>query len=212
MSNKPITKKEFIQTTTDNSFERTPNEHSATDILDSNKKTTPRLRVQERDGKAIITLEAGSTAESRLMMALGTTEPGFLTGILNQLAKAASIDGKVDELRLNFLLTIVKGVEPKDQLETMLAAQMAAIHSLTMSFTHRLLNARSIPEGDSAERTLNKLARTFAAQVEALKRYRTGGEQRVTVEHVTVNQGGQAIVGNVAPGGAGPSEKARTTP
>jgi hypothetical protein len=35
-------------------------------------------------------------------------------------------------------------------------------------------------------------------QVEALKRYRTGGEQKVTVEHVTVNQGGQAIVGNIS--------------
>ena len=36
-------------------------------------------------------------------------------------------------------------------------------------------------------------------QVEALKRYRTGGEQKVTVQHVTVNDGGQAIVGSVSP-------------
>ena len=36
-------------------------------------------------------------------------------------------------------------------------------------------------------------------QVEALKRYRTGGEQKVTVQHVTVNEGGQAIVGSVSP-------------
>ena len=43
----------------------------------------------------------------------------------------------------------------------------------------------------SAERAFNKLARTFATQVEALKRYRTGGEQTVRVEHVTVNEGGQ---------------------
>jgi hypothetical protein len=41
-----------------------------------------------------------------------------------------------------------------------------------------------------AVRAFNKLARTFAAQLEALKRYRTGGEQKVTVEHVTVNEGG----------------------
>jgi hypothetical protein len=34
-------------------------------------------------------------------------------------------------------------------------------------------------------------------QMEALKRYRTGGEQKVTVQHVTVVEGGQAIVGNV---------------
>jgi hypothetical protein len=50
---------------------------------------------------------------------------------------------------------------------------------------------------DSAERAFNKLTRTFASQMEALKRYRTGGEQKVTVQHVTVSEGGQAIVGNV---------------
>lgn len=44
---------------------------------------------------------------------------------------------------------------------------------------------------------LNKLARTFTTQMETLKRYRTGGEQKVTVHHVTVNEGGQAIVGTV---------------
>ena len=33
--------------------------------------------------------------------------------------------------------------------------------------------------------------------MDALKRYRTGGEQKVTVQHVTVTEGGQAIVGNV---------------
>jgi hypothetical protein len=29
---------------------------------------------------------------------------------------------------------------------------------------------------------------------------RTGGQQKVTVEHVTVNEGGQAIVGSVTQG------------
>jgi hypothetical protein len=37
-----------------------------------------------------------------------------------------------------------------------------------------------------------------AAQVEALKRYRSGGEQKMTVQHVHVAEGGQAIVGNVS--------------
>jgi len=56
---------------------------------------------------------------------------------------------------------------------------------------------RTIAQQDSAERALNKLARTYATQMEALKRYRTGGEQKVTVQHVSVSEGGQAIVGNV---------------
>ena len=47
---------------------------------------------------------------------------------------------------------------------------------------------------------MNRLARTFAAQVEALKRYRSKGEQRVVVERVTVNEGGQAVVGNIGRG------------
>jgi hypothetical protein len=41
--------------------------------------------------------------------------------------------------------------------------------------------------------------RTFTAQVEALQRYRGKGQQKVTVEHVNVNAGGQAIVGAVHP-------------
>ena len=78
-----------------------------------------------------------------------------------------------------------------------------------MTYARRLANADKLPQQESAERALNKLARTFAAQVEALKRYRTGGEQKVTVEHVTINEGGQAIVGNVSNSqarGAGASE------
>ena len=44
---------------------------------------------------------------------------------------------------------------------------------------------------DSAERAFNKLARTFAAQIETFKKYRTGGEQKVTVQHVTVSDNAQ---------------------
>ena len=63
----------------------------------------------------------------------------------------------------------------------------------------------NIPQQDSAARAFNKLARTFASQMEALKRYRTGGEQKVTVQHVTVNAD-QAVVADqvvTAKGGGG---------
>ena len=57
-------------------------------------------------------------------------------------------------------------------------------------------------------------ARTYATQMEALKRYRTGGEQKVTVHHVSVNEGGQAIVGNVnqAASGTAAGKPDTTTP
>jgi hypothetical protein len=46
-----------------------------------------------------------------------------------------------------------------------------------------------------------KLLRTYTMQVEALQRYRGKGQQKVTVEHVHVHSGGQAIVGAVKGGG-----------
>ena len=95
------------------------------------------------------------------------------------------------------MLSVIKGVQPRDQIEAMLAAQMAAVHMATMTFARRLAHVENIPQQDSAERAFNKLTRTFATQMEALKRYRTGGEQKVTVQHVSVAEGGQAIVGNV---------------
>jgi hypothetical protein len=92
---------------------------------------------------------------------------------------------------------VIKGIKPRDEIEAMLAAQMAAVHNATMTFARRLTFVDNIQQQDSAERGFNKLARTFAAQTEALKRYRSNGEQKVTVQHVTVSDGGQAIVGNV---------------
>jgi hypothetical protein len=95
------------------------------------------------------------------------------------------------------MLSVIKGIKPKDQVEALLAAQMAAVHEATMTFARRLAHVDTLPQQDSAERAFNKLARTFVTQMEALKRYRTGCEQKVTVQHVSVSEGGQAIVGNV---------------
>jgi hypothetical protein len=139
-----------------------------------------------------------------LKKALGTTDDYFVQGIIRQLARLTP-DGRIAEDQLNFMLSIIKEINPRNQLETMLGAQMATVHAATMTVGQRLAQAETPPEQDSAERALNKLARTFTIQMEALQRYRSGGEQTVTVQHVSVNEGGQAIVGNVtqaAPGNA----------
>jgi hypothetical protein len=90
----------------------------------------------------------------------------------------------------------------------MLASQMVVIQAATMTMARRLAHVETLDQQNSAERALNKLARTFTAQIDALKRYRTGGQQTVTVEHVTVNHGGQAIVGTVGGGVASKNNEA----
>ena len=175
------------------------------------KHRPPALRIKVvavKDGKLQITSDHHPEPlidQVLLMKELGTTDLDFLYGLIGQLANIGT-QGRKLERGLNFMFSLVKGVQPRDQIEAMLAAQMAAVHNATMTFASRLAHAETIQQRDSAERALNKLGRTFAAQVEALKRYRTGGEQRVTVEHVTVNDGGQAIVGNIAHRGGGISE------
>jgi len=131
------------------------------------------------------------------MDALATADGEFLNGIADQLANASAHGQNTEERGLNFMLSVIKGIEARDQLEAMLAAQMAAVHVASMTFARRLAQVETIPQQDSAERAFNKLTRTFAMQMEALKRYRTGAEQKVTLQHVSVAEGGQAIVGNV---------------
>jgi len=134
------------------------------------------------------------------MAALGTLDFDFAICLIGQLAFASAKGNQVSEIESNFLLSIIKGIEPRDPVEACLAAQMAAVHLATMNFAQRLANVENTLQQDSASTAFNKLARTFAAQMETLKRYRSTGQQKVTVEHVTVQSGGQAIVGNVSHG------------
>jgi hypothetical protein len=161
--------------------------------------TLPRIKVVQTEKWSMISPDHPDEFVGDLLLkqALGTTNSYFSHGLVGQLAGLGSQGNQIDEYETNFLLSIVEGIKPNDQLEAMLAAQMAAIHNLTMTLARRLSLAETLPEQDSAERALNKLARTFATQMETLKRYRAGSEQTVNVQHVSVSEGGQAIVGNV---------------
>jgi hypothetical protein len=184
-------------------YEPTPAERASVDAYVARRKRkppSPRVMVSKKGRVAAISLDHPEPSIGHILLAqaFGTTEPDFVIGLLNQLANASSRGGEANESGLNFMLSVVKSIAPKDEVEAMLAAQMAALHAATMTFSRRLANVDNIPQQDSAERAFNKLARTFASQVEALKRYRTGGEQKVTVQHVTVSDNAQAIVGNVS--------------
>ena len=135
--------------------------------------------------------------------AFGTGDYELADGLLKQLAGASRLGKTVTKQELDFMLCLVRGLNPRDETEALLACQMAAIHNATMVAASRLNRVETVPQQDSASNMLNKLARTFASQVEALKKYRSAGEQTIKVQHVTVNDGGQAIVGNVSRGGGG---------
>jgi hypothetical protein len=118
-------------------------------------------------------------------------------GILRQLVKTSVSGERPDEVDLSFMISMVKSIRPRDSVEAMLVAQMVCVHVMAMRCAHHLAHADDLARHDSAARALGRLARTFPAQIEALNRHRNQSEPAVTVQNVSVGDGGRAIVGNV---------------
>ena len=105
------------------------------------------------------------------------------------------------------------GIGPKDELEGMMAAQLIAAHNAAMECYRRAMIGEQTFEGRRENLAqANKLSRTFATLLEALNRHRGKGQQKVTVEHVHVHSGGQAVVGVVEPSGGGDRGKLEDQP
>ncbi|TWI07877.1 hypothetical protein LPJ38_03185 [Bradyrhizobium daqingense] len=101
------------------------------------------------------------------------------------------------------ILSFMAGVNPKDTIEGMMAAQLFASHAAAMECYRRAMLPDQSLEGKQMNLTLAaKLTKANAEQAAALSKYRGKGQQKVVVEHVHVYQGGQAIVGQVTPGGS----------
>ena len=93
---------------------------------------------------------------------------------------------------------MIEAAAPKDEIEGALAVQMACTHTATMAVLARLGGGHGSEQrvaalGSAAARLL----RAYATQVEVLRRLRHGGQQYVRVEHIYINDGGTAVIGNV---------------
>ncbi|VIO71253.1 hypothetical protein CI41S_29240 [Bradyrhizobium ivorense] len=157
--------------------------------------TTPRLKLSPHGFH--IDHPDPERGEALMMHALGVADRDAMEGILRQLVRASVSGGRANAVNLAFMLSMVKSIRPRDAIEAMLVAQMVSVHVMAMRCAHHLAHARDLPQHDSAARALGRLARTFPAQIEALNRYRSRGEPAITVQNVSVADGGNAIVGNV---------------
>jgi hypothetical protein len=135
----------------------------------------------------------------RLNKALGTTSSDFVNASLFQIQSASrSPWGGISELSMNAALAMIEAAAPRDEIEAALAVQMACTHTAAMAVLAKMdvavaTEQRIAAFGSAAAR----LMRAYATQVEVLRRLRNGGQQYVRVEHVHVNDGGQAVIGNV---------------
>ena len=116
-------------------------------------------------------------------------------------------DQETRDRQMSATVAAMGGIGPKDELEGMMAAQLLAAHNAAMECYRRAMVSEQTFEGRRENLSqANKLSRTYAVLLDALNHHRGKGQQKVTVEHVHVHSGGQAVVGMVETPGGTPSK------
>jgi hypothetical protein len=135
----------------------------------------------------------------------GSENDDFSNMLVNQVANAlwrGHCDSDEQTRQITAMPAVMIGMKPRDALEGMLIAQLIATYNAAMECYRRATITDQSCEARRENLTqASKLSRTYAALTEALDRHRGKGHQRITVEHVNVHAGGQAIVGDVTSGG-----------
>lgn len=141
-------------------------------------------------------------------VAMGTPHADFALLLTNQAVNAGLRGGPTTKIDLdvaNGVMAAIAGIGPRDEIEAMLAVQMAATHVAAVEMLKRaMLNQPTLQISDSLANRATKLLRTYTAQVETLSRYRNAGKQQVIVQHQHIGiAADKAVVGINAPGMAG---------
>lgn len=115
-------------------------------------------------------------------------------------ARADSSNEKIGQ-NLTSDLAFISSINPEDAIESMLAVQMATAHRAAMFAMEKFSRSQETDKSNSAANQATKFLNLYLRQMEMLNKHRGKGQQKMTVEHVHVNEGGQAIIGNVEGGG-----------
>lgn len=188
--------------------ELTPEERvriEAYDQAEAKRPKPPKVKPFDPEDPGAVLLDMQGNRDLRLASifdATGMTDHEFSIILLDDIYDVCRTHGACpgSEIRINAALAAMHDIRPKNALEGMLCAQMVSVHTMAM----RVLSIANLKgqTSYSIEESVThstKLMRTFLMQVEALQKLRgKTTEQKVIVEHVNVQAGGQAIVGAVA--------------
>ena len=129
----------------------------------------------------------------RIGEAFGTEDIDVAAYLLNSICRASGIKAEQADV-LNGLCAAIQELHPRDHCERMLVSQMVLVDYRLKTCMHSAGRALSPEMRDTEMAMAIKLMRLYTQQLETLRRYRTGGNQMITVNHVTAEQ---AIVGDV---------------
>jgi hypothetical protein len=184
-----------------------------------NNAPKTRLVAKTKPPKVVLEIKDGNEEDGLIARKIvlnqdaipGKGEDAILLLMAKQVLDATKISHHAaDEAteRYNAVVAALHDIAPSGALEAMLATQLVAAHMATMDCYAHLTKTGERPTHEYHLNQVNKLSRTFVALLDALNRHRgKTGQQKVTVEHVHVHRGGQAIVGHVGHPGGGEQAK-----
>lgn len=126
-------------------------------------------------------------------------ERDLMSGLLNATWSPADTSEEYRLERITAALVWLEQIKPGDELEGMLAVQMIGAHTAAMEAFRRAMHpTNQTPQlRDMNLRHATQLTELYIRQLEALDKRRGKGQQKVRVEQVNVEAGGQAVVGEV---------------
>jgi hypothetical protein len=138
-----------------------------------------------------------------LCAVFGIDDPGVAVRLLSQLINFIQPDLQkpADAVSINQMLALIEGIGPSKTLEAMTATMLVGAQHAALDSLRRACHPDQTPAGRQSYTALGlKAMRTFAQLVEALHVGRGRAvrqEINVTHQHVTVEAGGQAMVGAI---------------
>ena len=165
-----------------------------------------RSRTKKQPPPTLVPVEPGTGGSDMVIQhATGTQEPALQQRLIKQVVDTLWLpDGLRDDERITLVqsaISMLQGIKPTDEMEGMLATQMVATHNAAMECLRRaMIQAQSVQGRDHNLKHASKLLSLYARQIEVLNRHRGKGQQKVTVEYVNVEAGGQAVVGHIETG------------
>jgi len=165
------------------------------------------VRVATKAGRKTNAIELDGTIKDAFKYCGSSQSPSFNVTLFGEVlgslwVPSAKVDDEAAGRMVQAAAAALKAFKAADEIEGMIAAQAVTCHFVALECLRRA-NIAEQPFEIAARlrKDAANMMRTMTEMLEALDRKRGKGPQVVRVERVIVHEGGQAVVGNVTPGG-----------
>lgn len=204
---KPLSEHE--KTLVDDYLSKQRKAQSAAKFVVSKEYESPQYLPESNTGNGDLKEKADLMIAS-LIASTGAKDTAFAVRLLSDCINAAGLcsknsPNKDDEWVTfsNAVMNTLNDLSPQDAVEGMLLSKIISLHFQGMGYLQRAYNAEMKDEIELYMNCAAKTMRLHNETLDTLMRYRRKGEQKVTVQHVNVSSGGQAIVADTMIAGRG---------